>query len=111
MIGGVETVVDVYVERKETDELESSCEFLIEPCKNFNEKVCLVMASTLFDIDSGPTYNVRILTPFQGDVTSKQDACIGIAKRAGKIENVLAEKDHVLEEENLCSVRRVTHKK
>ncbi|XP_045188378.1 uncharacterized protein LOC123546249 [Mercenaria mercenaria] len=106
--GRTETIVDVYVERQTLDDLARDSEFLVEPSEGFKERYNLVMASTLVDINNGPTCKVRVLNHFPVDVTLKQDAHVGAAERIVRIVSVLAEKEHVCEDGNLSRVRRVT---
>ena len=50
-----ETVIDVYVERKEFDDFTSESEYIIEPTEHFKEEYPLQMAATLVDINQGCT--------------------------------------------------------
>lgn len=49
--GLTEALVDVYIEREESDDCLMAAEYIVEPSNNFKDKYQLVMASTLVDIN------------------------------------------------------------
>ena len=75
-----EQIVDVFVDRYESDDLVENCEVLIEPTQQFKERYALMMASNLADINQAPTVKVRLMNPFGGSVSIKQGAVIGSAE-------------------------------
>ena len=103
--GLTESLIDVYVERREEDDFDGKAEYLLEPTDKFKEIYPLMMASSLVDINRMATCKVRILNPFPTEVDLKQDAEIGMAERIDRVVNVIAETES--QEDNLKSVRRV----
>lgn len=99
--GRAEAVVDVYIQRDETDDLDCNADYLVEPNEHFREQYQLVMASTLVDINKGPTCKVRVLNPFPVDVTLCQYAHIGKAEQIDRVISILANKENEEEDENL----------
>ena len=59
-----EAVLDVFIEREDTDDICKQPEYLVEPAQHFKDKYNLVMATTLVDINKSPTCKVRVLNPF-----------------------------------------------
>lgn len=105
--GRIEAVVDAYVERNEDDDFDSDPDYLIEPTDKFKERYQLKMESTLVSINRATTCNVRILNPFPMEVKLRQDAEIGIAEKIERVVSILLEKEHLDEEQNQTSVRRI----
>jgi hypothetical protein len=99
-------VIDVYVERFEEDDEQSSVSFLIEPNEKFAGAEHLVMATTLVDINIAPTCKLRIMNPFDDEAVLRQYAEIGRAEGIEKVVSVSAEED-ASDIDNLCQVRRV----
>ncbi|KAH3806544.1 hypothetical protein DPMN_134867 [Dreissena polymorpha] len=83
----MEALVDVYIEREESDYCLEAAEYIVEPSSNFKDKYQLVMASTLVDIDTLSTCKVRVLNPMDAEVTLRQNADIG---RAELIERIVS---------------------
>ena len=84
-----EAVIDVYVERKEYDDLCKNSNYVIEPTDNFCERYPLQMANVLVDINREVTSKVRVLNPFPTSASIKQDAVIGQAEVIADIQGVL----------------------
>ncbi|XP_053401636.1 uncharacterized protein LOC123522917 [Mercenaria mercenaria] len=84
-VGRAEALVDVYVEREKVDDFDKYAEYLVEPSENFRQRYQLVMASSLVDINKGPTCKVRELNPFPTEVRLHQNAHIGGAEQIEKI--------------------------
>ena len=102
-----ETVIDVYVERYESDDFsfESTC--LIEATEKFKETFPLKMAVTLVDVNKVCTCKVRVLNPFPTAISIKQDTTIGNAEPIDGILHVLFQQEDETEETNFHKVRRV----
>ncbi|XP_053395583.1 uncharacterized protein LOC123525908 [Mercenaria mercenaria] len=90
--GRTETLVDVFIERSETDGSNMQADYLVEPTEGFKEKYQLELASTLVDIT---------------DIKLRQDAVIGKAEKVQKIVSIVSEKEHESEVDNLNRIRRV----
>ncbi|MCG8046377.1 MAG: RNase H-like domain-containing protein, partial [Candidatus Thiodiazotropha endolucinida] len=102
-----ESVIDVYVERKENDDFSCASEYIIEPTKHFQEEYPLQMATTLVDINQGCTCKVRLLNPFPTDMVIKQDAVVGQAEPIDGNPMTLAPLENKEESNNFASVRRI----
>ncbi len=55
-----EAVIDVLVDRDETDDGVKQAEFLIEPTQHFKDTYPLQMAAVLVDINGSPTSKIRV---------------------------------------------------
>ena len=104
--GQAETIIIVYVERKEGDDGQSG-DFMVKATKSFRERYPLQMATTLVDVNRGPSCKLRVLNPFPTEVKFLQDAEIGRAERIEKIISLVTETEHVEEKDNLDYARRV----
>jgi len=62
--GQSETIIDVMVDRLESDDLMQDTEFIIEATNHFKETYPMHMASVLVDINTAPTCKIRILNHF-----------------------------------------------
>ena len=102
-----ESVIDVYVERREYDDFSCESEYIIEPTKHFQQEYPLQMASTLVDINQGCTCKVRVLNPFPTAISIKQNAVLGKAEPIKGISRALVQQENKEERENYCSVRRL----
>ena len=102
-----ETVIDVLVDREESDDLHKTLPYLIEPTEHFHDEYPLQMARVLADLNMGVTSKVRVLNPFPTSVTIKQDAVVGQAEAVEGIQSVITGQEHELEQTNNCSVRRI----
>ena len=71
--GQSEVVVDVYVERLSSNDQEVG-HFLVEASDSFQDRQSLRLASTLVDLNQGPTCKVRVLNPFLNEVKLWQDS-------------------------------------
>ena len=102
-----ESVIDVYLERNDSDDFLSENNCLVEETEHFRETYPLKMASTLLDINKGNTCKIRLLNPFPTAVSIKQDTVVGTAEPiVGKL-RILFEKETEDEEENYSKVRRI----
>jgi hypothetical protein len=52
------------------------------------------MASTLVNINNGPTCKVKVLNPFSSDITLRQNAEIGKAEQTKRITNIVTEEEN-----------------
>ena len=75
-----ECIVDVVVERDEYDDFSRENDFLVEPSEHFQEKYPLHMPFTLVNINRTSTCKVRLVNPFQTEISIKRDAVIGRAE-------------------------------
>ena len=101
-----ETVIAVYVERKEYDDFTSESEYIIEPTEHFQEEYPLLMAAAIVDINQGCTSKVRLLNPFPTEVSIKQNAVLGQAEPIEKAPEMQAEQEDI-KGGNHSSVRRI----
>ncbi|KAH3850795.1 hypothetical protein DPMN_093268 [Dreissena polymorpha] len=86
-------ILDVYIEREESDDCLMAAEYIVEPSNNFKDKYQLVMASTLVDINKLATCKVRVLNPMDVEVTLRQNADVGRAELIERIVSVIAEEE------------------
>ena len=75
-----ECIIDVVVERHEYDDFSRENDFLVEPSEHFQEEYPLHMPSTLVHINRTSTCKVRLVNPFQTEMSIKRDAVIGRAE-------------------------------
>ena len=78
--GKCEQIIDVLVERQMPDYYSDKCEVIIEPSTEFTETYPLLMAPTVVDLNRGATQKVRVLNPFDTEVSIKQDSVVGLAE-------------------------------
>ncbi|MEW8546417.1 MAG: reverse transcriptase family protein, partial [Candidatus Thiodiazotropha sp.] len=102
-----ESVIDVFVERDDSDDFSCENKCLIEPTEHFQESYPLKMAPTLIDINEGCTCKVRILNPFPTSVSIKQDAEVGKAEPIAGNPHVLFQQENEKEENNFNKARRI----
>ena len=102
-----EALLDVYIERNESDDFDKNSDFIIEPTVHFKETYPLQMASVLVDINNCVTSKVRVLNPFPTSVTINQDAVVAQAQRISEIQTTLLEEESPCNERNNYSIRRV----
>jgi len=86
-----ETVVGVYVERDEDDDRDLASSYIVEPTDDFSMRYKLMMASTLVDVNRGPTCKIRIMNPFDEAVDLRQSAEIAVAEKIGEVVTVVTE--------------------
>lgn len=56
-----EVIIDIYVQRTEEDDLvNTETEFIFEPSPHFSERYPLQMATTLIDINTKVTNQIRL---------------------------------------------------
>ena len=84
-----EMLVDVFIERRESDDERQESAVLIEPNQNFKERYQLVMAASLADIKHNVSHKVRILNPFGQSCPIAKDAVVGIADEAVDLESII----------------------
>ncbi|MCG8045846.1 MAG: RNase H-like domain-containing protein [Candidatus Thiodiazotropha endolucinida] len=104
--GRCEQIIDVFIERRVTDYYQESCELVIEPSAEFIETYPLLMTSTVVDINSSASQKVRILNPFDEDISIRQDCTLGYAEPYTAIKTIMEMEDK-REVDNLCSIRRI----
>ena len=102
-----ESIIDVFIERDEGDELREANEFIIEPSQNFKSAYPLQMAATLVDNSPCVTCKVRLLNPFSTPVSLKQNAVFGVAEPIREPIVTLIHKEDVTQEGDNTSVRRI----
>ena len=77
--GNSELIVDAFLDRSEDDDL-LTCDIILEPSQDFEEKYGVLMASSLSDLGSKVTHKVRIFNPFPNGISIKQDTTLGTAE-------------------------------
>ena len=82
-------LVDVFIERRESDDERQESAVLIEPNQNFKERYQLVMAASLADIKHNVSHKVRILNPFGQSCPIANDAVVGIADEVVDLESII----------------------
>ncbi len=105
--GNSEALIDVYIERVEYDDADIGADYLVEPLDGFQEKYQLVMASTLVDINSAATCQIRVMNPFPDEMDLRQDAEIARAEKIERIVTVISSEENRDEADNFSSIRRV----
>lgn len=75
-----EKLIDVFIDRFETDKNVSHYIFCIEPSEDFNNRFPLLMASCLTDLSNKVTTKVRVMNPIKTDVSIQQDEVLGKAE-------------------------------
>ncbi|KAH3710693.1 hypothetical protein DPMN_070185 [Dreissena polymorpha] len=80
--GLTEALLDVYIDREESDDCLMAAEYIVEPSNNFKDKYQLIMASTLVDINTLSTCKVRVLNPMDVEVTLRQNADLMSVERS-----------------------------
>ena len=78
--GKGEQIIDVLVERQVPDYYSDKSEVIIEPSPECTETYPLLMAPTVVDLNGGATQKVRVLNPFNTEVSIKQDYVVGLAE-------------------------------
>ena len=78
--GYSEAIIDVYVERKVSDDYLPKMDMLIEPTDNFSKEYSLAMARSLVDLKYNVTGKVRIMNPSPTPQCINQDAVLGTAE-------------------------------
>ena len=101
-----ETVIDVYVERKESDDFTSESEYIIEPTEHFQEEYPLLMAAAIVDINQGCTSKVRLLNPSPTEVSIKQSAVLGQAEPIERASGMQAQQEGI-KDGNYSNIRRI----
>jgi hypothetical protein len=102
-----EAVIDVFVERRESDDLSQHCEFLIEPTEHFKETYPLQMAATLVDVNFSPTCKLRLLNPFPTPAEKSQNAILGQADAVKVTSKTLKFCEYDQDSENNRAIRKL----
>ena len=105
--GHCEAVIDVLVDRKETDDYLDAA----EPTQHFKETYPLQMDAVLVNINASPTSKVRGLNPFPTSVSVYQDAVLGQAENIQCIKGTIKSQEHPADTKNNIYLRRVTTNK
>ena len=101
-----ETVIDVYVERKECDDFTGESEYIIEPTEHFQEEYPLLMAAAIVDINQGCTSKVRLFNPFPTEVSIKQSAVLCQAEPIERASGMQSQQEVIIGG-NYNSIRRI----
>lgn len=72
-----EKMIDVFIDRFDSDRDFTCNVFCIEPMKDFNNRFPLLMASCLIDMENKISTKVRVLNPFKTEANIHQDDVIG----------------------------------
>ncbi|CAC5386997.1 unnamed protein product [Mytilus coruscus] len=75
-----EVIVDVFIDRFDTDTKDNPTELLIEPHTQFTDRYPLRMASCLVDPSQTVTNKVRLLNPLNNEIEIVQNTVLGIAE-------------------------------
>ena len=76
-----ERIIDVFVDKFDTDDTTGPQDYLLEPTEVFVEEHTLVMASCLVDISNNVTNKIRLMNPFDHEVTGNQHTVVGTAEK------------------------------
>ncbi|CAC5392521.1 unnamed protein product [Mytilus coruscus] len=102
-----EVIVDVFIDRFDTDTKDNPTELLIEPHTQFTDRYPLRMASCLVDPSQTVTNEVRLLNPFNNEIEIVQNTVLGTAEEIeGSPVPLFNEKDSE-ENSNFNSLRRI----
>ena len=104
--GMTEALVDVYVERSETDDQNEFLDCVVEAAPQFTERYSLLLASTLVDVNAATTCKIRMLNPMPDNVVLKQETEVGMAERSDSIVSVIAESESA-DDDNVMTVQRL----
>ena len=74
-----EALVDVFIDRSETDQTLPKQIFCIEPSSDFNNRFSLLMASCLVDLENKVTTKIRVMNPLKTEISIKQGEYLGDA--------------------------------
>ena len=85
-----QAVIDEVIHWKSSDTSQER-PLVIEATSNFISTYPLVMADTLVDFNTSPTVKVRVMNPFDKDVSIKQDAVVGEANVVDPDVDIVAE--------------------
>ena len=104
-----EMIIDVLIDRRESDDNMVTCDVIIEPTEIFQEKHHLVVAPSLADLKHNVTAKVRIMNPYQTPVSMKQDTILGIAEDVSSdaINKTILKIEDENEVKNTNRVRRI----
>ena len=75
--------MDAFLDRSEDDDL-LTCDLILKPSSDFQEKYGLLIVSSLCDLDSKVIHKVRILNIHPNDISIKQDITLGMAEMVVK---------------------------
>ena len=106
--GKCEQIKDVLVECQVPDYYRDKCEVIFEPSPEFTETYPLLMAPTVADLHRGAKQKVRVLNPFNTEVSIKQDSVVGLAETFSNMKTFVQTEDET-ESGNYCSVRRINN--
>ena len=107
--GQCESVIDLYVEKQDNDDISSKTEYLVEPTKHFQDVYPLHMTTSVVDADPDGSCKVRIVNPFPTAVSIRQNDVIGQATLINKSchSRRSVNYEHSSKEENQLSIRRI----
>ena len=88
--GNSQAIIDVFVQQQASDD-PTHPPMVIEPVDNFTDKYPLIMADTLVDISLSPTVKIRVLNPFDKEISIKQDSILGTANAIDPVTDILAD--------------------
>jgi hypothetical protein len=105
--GLTEHIIDVFIDRKESDENLNPGTVLLEPSDNFKQTFTLIMTACIADINESPTAKVRVLNPFNTPTSINQDTVIGKADFTDEQPIIILESENLDESNNYSAVRRL----
>ena len=102
-----EMIIDVFVDRFETDDFTKPQDFLIEPHSYFIETHPVVMASCLVDIRNEVTNKIRLMNPFDYEIQVNQNTVVGEAEKVESQPTTLFTVEDSDEIKNFNPTRRI----
>jgi hypothetical protein len=100
-------IIDVFVDRFETDDFTKQQYFLIEPHSYFIETHPVVMASCLVDIRNELTNKNRLMNPFDYEIPVNQNTVVGEAEKVESQPTTLFTVEDSGEIKNFNPTRRI----
>ena len=106
--GKCEQIKDVHVERQMQDNYSDKCEVIMEPSPEFIElNSKLLMAPTVVDLNGGAIQKIRVLNPYEPEVSIEQDFVVDLSESFSNMKT-LAQTECDTESGNYCRrVRRI----
>jgi len=103
-----EAVIDVFIDRVESDDKGSSAHYVIAPTEDFKETYPLQMAAGLVDANASPTCKLKLLNPLPNSAFIHQDAVLGLAERIHIIKGEVKQEETPAETYKSQASRRMT---
>ena len=78
-----ERIIDVWVERWESDGRINTCDVMIEHTPQFVDKHSLVLSTSLADLNRATTAKVRVMNPYPTPTPIRENTVVGKAEEIG----------------------------